>query len=138
MVTMEENMVIRKEHSIQVMVALFLSFLLFLLGCEKPAEEPPPNNVLEVLDNVRAGYNNEDPELFCKDFSDIMFTDGFTKKAYLDVIQGLKNKLGLWESEIYLGEKDAVHSWRVTFEKGNTKLVLVLNDRGGVTGLWFR
>lgn len=122
----------------KVIVILFFSVLLLLLGCEKPAEEPPPEGVLDVLGNVRAGYNDEDEELFCGDFSDIMFTDGFTKKAYLDVIQGLKNKLGLWESEIYLGEKDAVYSWRVTFEKGNTKLVMVLNDSGGVTGLWFR
>jgi hypothetical protein len=122
----------------KIRLVLFLTVLLLLFGCEKPAKEPPPQSVLDVLDNVRTGYNNEDSEIFCKDFSDIMFTKGFTKKAYLDVIQGLKNKLGLWESEIYLGEKDGVYSWRLTFEKGKTKLVLVLNDEGGVTGLWFR
>lgn len=47
---------------------------------------------------------------FCSDFSDIMFTKDFTKRAYLGVIQGFKKRHGRWESEVYRGEdKGAIH-----------------------------
>jgi hypothetical protein len=87
---------------------------------------------------VREGFNQEDIDRFCKDFSAIMFTEGFTKKAYLDVIQGLKQRYGTWESEVYRGEDKGAHIWRVQFSRGKAKLVLVLNNNGQVIGLWFR
>jgi hypothetical protein len=119
-------------------LVLFVVMLLVMAGCEKASSVPPPANVASVLKNVRDGYNAEDADLFTGDFSDIMFTQGFTKQAYLDVIQGLKMKHGSWDSETYLGVEKGVHTWRVKFDEGNAKFVLVLNNDGKVTGLWFR
>jgi hypothetical protein len=119
-------------------VILLCSCFLIISGCERPAKTPPSDSVLLVLENVREGFNQEDVDRFCKDFSAIMFTKGFTKKAYLDVIQGLKQRYGAWESEVYRGEDKGAHIWRVQFSRGKAKLVLVLNNDGQVIGLWFR
>lgn len=122
----------------KVIVLFHLIIFLMLSVCDKSSKIPPPDSIILVLNNVREGYNKEDVDLFCIDFSDIMFTKGFTKKAYLDVIQGLKKKLGEWESEIYLGIDKGAYTWRVKFKNGKAKLVLVLNNDQQVIGLWFR
>lgn len=109
-----------------------------LAGCEKPQEVPPPAEVLEIMQHIKDGYNNEDVELFTGDFADIMFTKGFTREAWRDTMKKVKQKLGAWESEVYLGEKDGVYTWRGNFEKGKVKCVIVLNEDGRVSGLWFR
>lgn len=121
-------------------IIIFFHLIIFLMlsMCDKPSKIPPPDTVILVLNNVREGYNKEDVDRFCNDFSDIMFTKGFTKKAYLDVIQGLKKRLGEWESEIYLGIDKGAYTWRVKFKNGTAKLVLVLNNDWQVIGLWFR
>ena len=121
-----------------MIMLLFLIILLMFSGCERSLRVSPPDNALSVLNNVREGYNREDADKFCKDFSDIMFTNGFTKKAYLDVVESLKKKFGDWEQEVYLGEDKGVYRWQVKFSKGKSKLVLVLNNDSRVTGLWFR
>ncbi len=123
------------DHVIAVSLSIAC---LMLSGCGRPSKTTPPNSVLSALKNVREGYDKEDMDLFCKDFSDIMFTQGFTKQAYLDVVQGLKRKLGEWKSEAYLGEDNGVHTWRAEFTNGKAELVLVLNNDSRVTGLWFR
>lgn len=132
-------MVKKQRITNNVLVSLFLLVFLIVSGCGESQKTLPPDNVLIVLNNVKVGYNKEEIDIFCNDFSDIMFTKGFTKRAYLDVIQSLKNKLGEWESEKYLGvnNKDT-YTWRVKFKNGKTKLVLVLNDNRKVIGLWFR
>ena len=113
--------------------------VLMCAACEKPSKVPPPADVASVLKNLRDGCENRDPDVFCKDFSDIMFTQGFTKDAYMDVIKSLEQQKGKWVSEVYLGEdKEGVHVWRMKFDNGSAKLVLVFNDRWQVTGLWFR
>jgi hypothetical protein len=88
-------------------IIVLLPFIILLItsGCERPAKTPPPNSVFPVLENVREGYNLEDADRFCKNFSAIMFTEGFTKKAYLDVIQGLKQRHGGWESEVGISRR---------------------------------
>ena len=128
----------KRRIPVGVIVVLPVVMLLTLTSCERASSVPPPANAAGVLKNVRDGYNKEDADLFCGDFSDIMFTKGFTKQAYLDVIQGLKMKYGTWDSEMYLGEEIGVHTWRVKFNEGDAKFVLVLNKEGKVTGLWFR
>lgn len=112
--------------------------LLLLLGCEKPSSSPPPENVLTIMQHIKEGYNNEDVDLLTSDFADIMFTKGFTKEAWRDTMKKIKQKLGGWKSEEYLGEKENVYTWRGTFEKGKVKCVIVLNEDGRVSGLWFR
>jgi len=119
-------------------VLLPLVIFLTLSGCERPSKVPPSESALIVLESVKEGYNKQDADIFCKDFSDIMFTKGFTKKAYLDLIQGLKNQFGEWKSEIYLGEDRGVYKWRVKFKDGKSKLVLVFNNDQKIIGLWFR
>jgi len=107
-------------------------------GCERPSDTPPPGHARAAMEKVKQGYASEDMEVFCAGFADIMFTSGFTKQAYLDVVHGLKKKLGAWQSEAYLGEKKGTFTWRVTFSDGSAKLVLVLDDDAHVIGLWFR
>lgn len=109
-----------------------------LAGCARPSATPAPAEALCALANVREGYNAADPEAFCQDFAPIMFTTGFTEAAYLDVVKGLQRKLGRWVSEVYMGEKGEVYTWRAAFEKGKATVVLVLDDEWKVTGLWFR
>ena len=117
---------------------MVLLFAIVAINCERQPVAPPPEAVLLVLDTIRSGYNKQDAELFCKDFSAIMFTKGFTKNAWLDVIKELKKKLGEWKAEKYLGQENEVYTWRVQFDKGKTKCVIVLNEEFRVTGLWFR
>lgn len=115
-----------------------LGTMLLIASCERASRTPPPEDALRVMQGIKAGYNAEDSELFCADFSDIMFTKGFTKGAYLDVIQSVKSKYGNWDSETYLGFFRGEHVWRVKLEKGTLKLILILNRQNKVTGLWFR
>ena len=107
------------------------------LGCAKEVE-PPSDEALAVLTNVRAGYNAEDMALFCADFADIMFGSGYTPDTYLQTTQQLKAQLGAWKSEQFLGIKDNEYTWRVTFDKAKVKLLLVLDEDWRVIGLWFR
>jgi len=112
--------------------------ILIAASCDRQSKTPPPDDALRVMSGIKAGYNAEDKEGFCADFADIMFTKGFTKNAYLDVIRQLKQKYGGWESETYLGFFRGEHTWKVTMEKGSLKLILILNEESKVTGLWFR
>ena len=73
--------------------------MVVLMGCEKPAEVPPPENARAILQHVKDGYNNEDVELFTSDFADIMFTKGFTIEAWRDTMKKVKKNLGEWKSE---------------------------------------
>ena len=109
-----------------------------IFACERASKEPPPENVARVMESIKTAYNTEDKEKFCSDFADIMFTGGFTKDAYLDVIREIKRKRGDWKSETYLGLDDRAHVWRVQAEKGRLKLILIVNEDSRVTGLWFR
>ncbi len=129
-------MIKRNLNNIIVLIPLIV--LLILSGCRIRPKTPPLDRVLTILNNVREGYNKEDMDQFCNDFSDIMYTRGFTKNVYLDITQDLKKKLGEWESEIYHGEENGVYTWQVKFQKGKTKLILVLDNNLQVTGLWFR
>jgi hypothetical protein len=61
-------------------VSLFLTVFLIISGCERFAKTPPPDSVLLVLKNVREGYNQEDVDRFCKNFSAIMFTEVLPKR----------------------------------------------------------
>jgi hypothetical protein len=126
----------RKNGSIWPFLTI-LSMVL-IVGCEKPAETPPPEHVLEIMHHIKDGYNNEDVKLLTSDFADIMFAKGFSEEAWRDTMKKIKKKLGTWKSEVYLGEKDDVYTWRGTFEKGKVKCVIVLNEDGRVSGLWFR
>ncbi|TET21220.1 MAG: hypothetical protein E3J78_04130 [Candidatus Cloacimonadota bacterium] len=117
---------------------IMLFFTIAVINCERQPVAPPPEAVLLVLDTIRSGYNEQDAELFYKDFSAIMFTKGFTKDAWFDVIKELKQKLGEWKAQKYLGEEKGAYTWRVQFDKGKTKCVIVLNEEFRVTGLWFR
>jgi hypothetical protein len=125
------------ERNILILLCIGL-LAITLIGCEKPAEVPPPENVLTIMQHIKDGYNSEDVELFTSDFADIMFTKGFSKEAWRDAMKKIRQKLGAWKSEIYLGEKESVYTWRGTFEKGKAKCVIVLNEDGRVSGLWFR
>ncbi len=112
--------------------------MMAVMGCEKPAEVPPPENAQAILQHVKDGYNNEDVELFTSDFADIMFSKGFTVEAWHDTMKKIKKNLGEWKSEIYLGKEDNAYTWRGTFEKGKVKCVIVLNEENRVSALWFR
>ncbi|NLG27118.1 MAG: hypothetical protein GX557_04365 [Chloroflexi bacterium] len=117
---------------------LALAAALFVaVGCGG-TPEPPPDEALAVLGNVRSGYNAEDMALFCADFDDVMFDAGHTPETYLQTTQQLKAQLGAWESDEYLGAEDNEYTWRVTFAKSKAKLLLVLNEDRRVIGLWFR
>jgi len=118
-------------------LALFL-LVAFLPACDRASKTPPPEDVLRVMSNIKAAFNAEDIDKFTADFGAIMFTQGFTKDAYLDVIQQLKRKYGNWESETYLGETSGEYAWRLKMEKGSLKLILVLSKEHRVIGLWFR
>lgn len=109
-----------------------------VMGCEKSAETPPPAHVLSIMQHVKSGYNNGDVELLTADFADTMFSKGFTKSVWLDTMGGIKKKLGNWKSEVYLGNRKNVYTWRATFEKGRVKCVIVLDEEEKVSGLWFR
>ncbi len=74
------------------LAAFVATALLLLTTCEQAPNEPPPDTVQRVMEGIKAGYNAEDKEKFCADFADIMFTEGFTEDAYLDVIRELKHK----------------------------------------------
>jgi hypothetical protein len=54
------------------------------------------------------------------------------------MMKKVKQKLGAWGSEVYLGNEGDVYTWRATFEKGKVKCVIVLDEGSKVTGLWFR
>lgn len=124
---------------------LFLGAAMLSLasGCQKPSSAPPPPEAARAMASIRDGYNREDTTAFCRDFHGIMFSGGFTTQRYLEVNRMLKGRLGEWLSEAYLGQKPqgeemTVHQWRVRFQKGGMKLVLVLDREAKVTGLWFR
>lgn len=117
---------------------MFAALSVLLPACERPSKTPPPEEALRVMQGIKTGYNSRDVEKLCADFGDIMFTQGFTKEAYGEIIDTLQQQLGKWESEAYLGVKDGVHTWRGKFEKGTAKVVIVLSSKGKVTGLWFR
>jgi hypothetical protein len=123
-----------------VLIGFFVLICLMVAcaGCQKPSETPPPGYVLNIMERIKDGYNNEDVDLFTGDFADIMFTKGFTREAWRDMIRKVKQKLGAWQSEVYLGNEGDVYTWRGTFEKGRVKCVIVLNEENQVTGLWFR
>jgi predicted small lipoprotein YifL len=115
---------------------VLLIAVLALAGCGPKA--PPPDEVLPVLEHVRAGYNAEDMELFCADFGEVMFSGGFTRETYLQTVQQVKAQLGAWQSEAYLGAQDNEYTWRVTFAQAKAKLLLVMDADWRVIGLWFR
>ena len=93
---------------------------------------------MQVMEGIKAAYNAVDADAFTADFGEIMFTQGFTIGAYRDVMDGLMQQCGKWESEAYTGFKDGAYVWRVKFEKTSLNVVIVLNSKGKVTGLWFR
>jgi hypothetical protein len=125
----------RKALPVLLCIAVFIGLL---AGCERASKTPPPDDVLVILQHIKDGYNNEKVELLTTDFADIMFSKGFTKDVWLETLKKIKEKLGRWESETYLGEKDNVYTWRGSFEKGKVKCVVVLDAQGKVSGLWFR
>ncbi len=140
---MEENRTHAKGGTMKsrgaLPVLLCIAVLIGLLaGCERASQTPPPDNVVIIMQHIKDGYNEEDVEVLTADFADIMFSKGFTKDVWLETLKEIKTKLGRWESEIYLGEKDNVYTWRGTFEKGKVKCVIVLNEQQKVSGLWFR
>ncbi len=120
------------------LAAIFVVLAILIPSCERASKTPPPEDVLRVMNNIKAAFNAEDTDAFTADFAAIMFTQGFTKDAYLDVIQQLKRKYGHWETETYLGEVTGEYAWRLKMEKGSLKLILVLNEEHKVIGLWFR
>ena len=118
-------------------------WLAALAGCERPSPVPPPAAAQAVMEHVKLGYNNEDMAALCGDFDGSMFGSGFTRERYLAVCQQIRQAMGDWRSEVYLGQEPyghdkVIYKWRMTFAKGNLKLVLVLNDQDKVTGLWFK
>lgn len=120
------------------LVCCLLCVVMIFGGCDKPAATPPPTEVLEIMQRIKNGYNSEDVELLTSDFSEIMFTKGFTIEEWRSTMKKIKKKLGDWQSEVYLGVEDNVYTWRATFEKGKVKCVIVLNENNKVSGLWFR
>ncbi len=132
-----------KRTTVAAAMLLLAIGLAAVTGCERPSATPPPANAQAVMDHVKQGYNNEDMAALCGDFDGIMFGNGFTRDRYLAVCRQIKQSMGTWQSEIYLGQHGSgkgktVYTWRMAFQKGNLKLVLVLNDQDKVTGLWFR
>jgi hypothetical protein len=117
---------------------MLLNLIMMGTGCQQRAKTPPPDYVLTIMGGIKDGYNSEDVDLFTADFSDIMFTKGFTREAWRDTMKKVKQKLGAWQSEVYLGNEGDVYTWRGAFEKGKVKCVIVLNEDNKVTGLWFR
>lgn len=122
---------------------LALAVLMPSIGCERPSPTPPSEDAARSMFSIKDGFNREDTSAFCRDFHGIMFSGGFTTQRYLEVNKMLRGGLGDWISEAYLGQKPhgqdmTVHEWRVKFQKGGMKLVLVLDRDGKVTGLWFR
>ena len=122
----------------RVFLAVLVVMLLAAVGCERASETPPPDEMATVLSNVREGYNAEDAGLFCADFDEVMFPEGYTQDTYLETIQQLQAQLGEWRSEVYLGTEDNQYTWRVTFANAKAKLLLVMDEEWHVTGLWFR
>jgi hypothetical protein len=108
------------------------------IACEQTPKEPPPNRAVQVMQSIKAAYNAVDADAFTADFGEIMFTQGFTIGAYHDVMDGLMQQCGTWESEEYTGVKNGAYTWRAKFEKMSLNVVIVLNTEGKVTGLWFR
>ena len=122
------------------LVALFIAAILasIAIACEQAPKEPPPDRAVKVMENIKAAYNADDAGAFTADFGEIMFTQGFTIGAYHDVMDGLMQQCGTWESEEYTGVKNGAYTWRAKFEKTSLNVVIVLNSDGKVTGLWFR
>jgi hypothetical protein len=108
----------------------------------QPAEpvstETAPADAQAAMENIKAGYNEMDADKLTADFGAIMFTQGFTKEAYAEVVDNLHQKLGLWESEEFVSEDSGAYTWRGKFEKGSAQVVIVLTTEGKVTGLWFK
>lgn len=128
----------RRDWTATAVGAIALLAMAAAAGCARPSATPAPEAAQTVLGHVRDGYASQKADTLCQDFAAIMFTKGFTKQAYLNVIQRLHQQLGAWVSETYMGEKTDVYTWRVKFEKGAANLVIVLSPEGKVTGLWFR
>ena len=123
--------------TIVVLTCLLLALAAAGCGGEEASDEPPPPAAQAAFDHVRAGYGSEDAAVFTQDFAEIMFTDR-TAEDYLDVVSQLKTALGAWGDEAtYLGAEDGAHSWRVRFEKGTPRVVIVLDEEEKVSGLWF-
>lgn len=105
---------------------------------ETAATKTVPPDAQAAMENIKAGYNEMDTDKLTRDFGAIMFTQGFTKEAYAEVMDNLHQKLGNWVSEEFVSGKDGAYTWRGKFEKGSAQVVIVLTTEGKVTGLWFK
>jgi hypothetical protein len=140
-----------------ILCAALMALTVMLASCVQPAEqsaekpmkvdtqpaeqmstELAPPDAQAAMENIKAGYNEMDADKLTADFGAIMFTQGFTKEAYAEVVDNLHQKLGLWESEEFVSEDSGAYTWRGKFEKGSAQVVIVLTTEGKVTGLWFK
>jgi len=126
----------RKWRTILTCCAI-VALAVVLAACARPSDTPPPEEAQRAYDHIREGYTAGDPAVLTQAFAEIMFT-GRTVESYGEVIEQLKAQLGEWGEGVYYGEDDGQHTWQVTFEKGKARVLIVLDDEGRVTGLWFR
>ena len=114
-------------------VSLTLLLTLCFAGC---AGEPPAGSDV-VLTNLRVGFNDEDVDQYCENFSEAVFGMGHTKGDYLGEIREYKRELGEWLTEKYKGNKENNYSWRVRFQYGELDLKLVFDDKMQIAGIYW-
>lgn len=115
-----------------MMVAALFSILV-LAGC---AGEPPAGSE-KIIENLRTGFNDEDADQYCENFSETIFGMGHTKGEYLGQIREFKREYGTWLTEKYKGGKDNIHKWRVDFKFGKMDLKLVLSSDMQVNDIYW-
>ncbi|NLD41937.1 MAG: hypothetical protein GX657_00435 [Chloroflexi bacterium] len=125
------------RKGLAVLCAAMLLLAVGLAGCEKASDTPPPEAAQAAFDHVREGYTQEDAALFTQDFAEVMFA-GHDAEWYLGVVRDLKERFGAWGEAVYLGAQDSQYTWRVSFDKGKLKVLIVLDEDERVSGLWFR
>ena len=99
-----------------------------------------------ILDNLLAGFNENNYQKYQKDFDDNL-KEAISEQKFLRVRTQIMGKLGKYQSRAFLGSLKqnnmSVVLYKGKFEKSDSDVLikLVLNKRGDkilVAGLWFQ
>ncbi len=107
--------------------------LVLLAGCTKTM----PEEYHMIIANLKEGFNDEDIDLFCADFMEMMYTSK-SGMDYLQMIRANRKEHGMWKTEKYKGKIGEEHIWKIKCIKGSQTLALVINHENEIISLSFR